>query len=268
MILREGGEGWRSGEGDDDLLAAVYGGKETVAGTQTDVAKLIFDKGYIKLWADSKGQVPQASLEMNIGAGISLQYKETHTDVELNPEFGPTVFALAIPDGAIAVERFGKEPESEATVAAGFPQGEGLIPNGEPAPGFTLRALDGMDFALSKLKGKVVLLDFWATWCGPCTMAMPKIQKIHDDLGAKGLVVLGIDNETDPDKVRRYLSDNGYTYPTLTDPGGKMGNEYRVSAIPTVYIIDRQGNVAASLIGYSPESGNEIREVLRKLGVE
>lgn len=266
-ILREGAD-WKSEEDDNGFIAAVYGGKESVSGTQTDVAKLILENGYVKLWAGPDGVVRQAELELNVGAGIFVKVNETHTDVELDPQIGPTDFAFAIPEGAIAVESFGKEPKLEAGMAAEFPQAEGLIPNGEPAPGFSLKDLDGKVAALSDMKGNVVLIDFWATWCGPCRMEMPEIQKIHDDLKGKGLIVLGIDNETDTEMVKRFLSENEYTYPTLIDPDHKTGGEYRVSGIPTVYIIDKEGNVAASLVGYSPDRGTEIREVLAKLGVE
>jgi thiol-disulfide isomerase/thioredoxin/outer membrane lipoprotein-sorting protein len=267
-ILSEKDVVWPPGEDNKDMVAGVYGGKETVSGIETEIAKLIMKDGYIKLWVDPKGMVRQAVLEIDLGGGISLKTKEVHEDIVVNPQIGPTQFALAIPEGAIAVQAFGKEPKLEEAMAPSFPQVEGLIANGEEAPDFSLQDLGGNAYALSDLSGKVVLLDFWATWCGPCRMEMPEIQKIHDDLKGKGLVVLGVNDESDVNAVKQFLSDSGYTYPTVRDPKGETYSAYRISAIPAIYIITKDGKVASSLIGYSPDRGDEIREILKKLGIE
>lgn len=134
----------------------------------------------------------------------------------------------------------------------------------EPAPKFALQTLDGRSISLAGLRGKTVLIDFWATWCAPCVRSMPHIQKVHEDYKDQGLVVLGINNES-PEKPRSFMKKNGYTFTVLTDPGSKVARAYGVRGIPTTYIVDPQGYVVTHTVGYKPES--ELREALEKAGL-
>ena len=135
---------------------------------------------------------------------------------------------------------------------------------GRPAQGFALKALDGRPVSLADLKGKTVLIDFWATWCPPCRRAMPHIQKIHEDYQDQGLVVLAISSEP-PEKPRAFLEENGYTFTTLSDPGGKTGRAYGVRGIPTTLIVDIDGIVSTHTVGYKSEE--ELRAALAKVGL-
>jgi peroxiredoxin len=136
-------------------------------------------------------------------------------------------------------------------------------------PDFTLASLDGKTFTLSKLKGKVVLIDFWATWCPPCVDAVPHLESLNRELAAKGLVVLGIDDEV-AGRIEWFRSKNGVTYPTLLDPDRKVHNLFGVDSngqgIPMSVVFDREGRYVGR-VPY-PHDEKNFRAVLKKAGLE
>jgi thiol-disulfide isomerase/thioredoxin/outer membrane lipoprotein-sorting protein len=132
-----------------------------------------------------------------------------------------------------------------------------------PAPDFVLRDLDSREVRLSELRGKVVLLDFWATWCGPCRAAFPMIELLHRSFKEKGLVVYGIDDEP-PQIAREFLKKYGYLAPSLVDANRDAATKYNVGGIPTTVLIDREGRVAFYEVGPSYE---QLRDALRSAGI-
>ncbi|HEY3132748.1 MAG TPA: redoxin domain-containing protein [Acidobacteriota bacterium] len=130
---------------------------------------------------------------------------------------------------------------------------------------FTLADLDGSEFQLRRLRGKVVLLDFWASWCGPCRRELPVIEKLHREYRRNGLVVLGI-NDEQPEVARGFVNGNGYTFATLMDSRHETFRSYRVTAIPTVYFIDKRGRIAARYVGGRSEQ--DLRAALKQAGLE
>jgi len=124
---------------------------------------------------------------------------------------------------------------------------------GKPAPAFAGENLRGEKVDLGSLKGKVVLLDFWATWCPPCVASMPHLQKIQDDLGSRGLIVLGVNQEPgEEEKVRRFLQRRSLTFPSIVDRGN-IHVTYGVYSFPTTFVIDRQGIIRATFRGPASE---------------
>ena len=124
--------------------------------------------------------------------------------------------------------------------------------NKTPAIDFELKDQYGKTHKLSDYKGKVVFLNFWATWCPPCKMEMPDIQKIYEKYEKQGeeseVVVLSLaapntQDEKDIDGIEAFLEENGYTYPVLMDDGGYTFGAYRISSLPTTFMIDKEGNV-------------------------
>ena len=132
------------------------------------------------------------------------------------------------------------------------------------APDFSLTALDGTTVTLSSLRGRVVLLDFWASWCPPCRAGLPHIEAIHRDYAARGLAVYGINNE-DPALARAFVQANRFTFPTLSDPDSAVMGAYGVEGLPTTVLIDREGVVRYRFVGLTPEA--QMRDALRQLGL-
>ena len=119
------------------------------------------------------------------------------------------------------------------------------------APGFTLNTLDGKEASLSDSKGKVVLINFWASWCPACKAEMPAIQTAYQAYGDQGLVVLAI-NATDQDEAnaaRQFARTEGLTFPLLADVSGATFQSYQVQALPTSFFVDRQGKIAWVVVG-------------------
>jgi thiol-disulfide isomerase/thioredoxin len=125
-------------------------------------------------------------------------------------------------------------------------------PRGEAtAPDFQLKSLAGSTVSLSALRGRPVLLNFWATWCGPCRFEMPFLQQLSDDARwqARGLVLLAVNLEESEADVRKFMADNALSFTVLLDTAGKAGRLYNISAIPTTYIIDKDGIIKNSRRG-------------------
>jgi peroxiredoxin len=112
---------------------------------------------------------------------------------------------------------------------------------------FTLTDLQGKSWTFSELRGKVVLLNFWATWCPPCRKEMPDLEALYNRFKDEGLMVLAISDE-DAAKVRPFISERQVTYPILLDPGRKVNDLFQVEGIPKTFIYDREGKLVAQSI--------------------
>ncbi len=120
---------------------------------------------------------------------------------------------------------------------------------GTPADEFRLTDLDGKTHNLSQYRGKIVLVNFWATWCKPCTTEMPAMQASFDKLRDKGFVVLAINELEDDDKVQAHIKQYGHTFPVLMDRDNKVANQFGVFGLPVSVFIDQQGRVQEYIKG-------------------
>jgi cytochrome c biogenesis protein CcmG/thiol:disulfide interchange protein DsbE len=130
----------------------------------------------------------------------------------------------------------------------------------KPAPAFSLPTLDGGKVMLSEQKGKVVVLDFWATWCPPCRQSLPHVQQLSSDTARlkKGLVVWLIDDKEDAPTVKKFVKENGYHFNVPMDHAGEVLAKYLVHGIPTTVIIGRDGVIQKVFIGYGPTTGKAV----------
>jgi peroxiredoxin len=132
---------------------------------------------------------------------------------------------------------------------AAWSMGERVPATGMPATDFTLTDLDGRTQSLSQYRGKVVLLNFWATWCKPCTTEMPAMQACYDKLRDKGFVVLAVNELEDDEKVREHIRAYKHTFPVLMDRENRVANLYGVYGLPVSVFIDETGIVQAYVKG-------------------
>lgn len=122
---------------------------------------------------------------------------------------------------------------------------------GQPAPDFELSVLDGETVSLKEFRGRFVLLDFWATWCGPCRQSMPLLEHLQQE-HPDDLVLLAVNLSEADDTVRDYLRSEGLSVTVLMDRDGSVGRAYGVSEIPTQVLIDPKGQTAYRQVGFTP----------------
>lgn len=144
-----------------------------------------------------------------------------------------------------------------ATVAAGIAQA--------PAPDFTLKSASGENLRLSELRGDVVMINFWASWCGPCRQEMPILSELHDKYKSMGFTVLGVNVEENSSEARKLLKEMPVSFPVLFDNDSSVSRQYDVVAMPSTVLVDRNGNVRYLHKGYKPGLENTYVEQVRSL---
>jgi peroxiredoxin len=136
---------------------------------------------------------------------------------------------------------------------------------GAPAPDFALRNADGAVVRLSDLRGKVVFVNFWATWCRPCKEELPDIQKLYQEKRSEGLEVLAVNYQDDPGDARAFFDDLGIDMPMLLDRSGSVYDQYLLQGLPDSFFVDREGNLAALHYGFMSEE--KMRQRLEQAGL-
>ncbi len=143
---------------------------------------------------------------------------------------------------------------------------------GTHAPAFSAKTTTGKTLTLKSLHGKVVLMDYWATWCGPCRMATPTLQSLHKQFSPQGLAVVGMsmDDSRSVSQVKPFMKAFGMTYAVTTAPDAnqKAANAYKVDGIPSQYLIDKKGVVRWSQSGYSEAEKTMLPAMIKKLLAE
>jgi len=133
------------------------------------------------------------------------------------------------------------------------------------APNFTLKSNTGKNIKLSELRGQVVLLNFWASWCGPCRQEMPLLEKLQQRYSALGFTVLGVNVEEDSSKAKTLLKDIPVSFPILFDTQNAVSKQYQVSAMPSTIMIDRNGNMRYLHKGYKPGDEAQYKQWVKEL---
>jgi len=139
------------------------------------------------------------------------------------------------------------------------------LDSGAAAPELGLADLQGNQVTLQSLRGRVVVVDFWASWCEPCADSMPVYQRLHTQYGARGLTIVGVSQDQRVDQARQFVERHHLTFPVLFDEGHGVANRYRPSRMPTAYIIDRAGTVRHVHAGYRADDAARLEAEVRAL---
>ena len=210
------------------------------------------------LQSEFDGGGTMAELFKIFGDGADFKMTTTMNVVKINEALSDSLFVFTPPADVKEVEAFENKFAELLSGNHEEPKRESLV--GKDAANFVLSDLNGKTFNLEKLRGKVVVIDFWASWCGPCRETMPHVEKLHKEFKDKGLVVLGI-NDEDIDDAKRFVQKNGYTFPTLIDVESVVSEKYGVASIPQTLIIDRDGKIFAHFYGSGEEEN--LREAVK-----
>ncbi|MCP4335835.1 MAG: TlpA family protein disulfide reductase [Gammaproteobacteria bacterium] len=135
----------------------------------------------------------------------------------------------------------------------------------EAAPDFTLKSLVGKNLKLSEMAGNVVLINFWASWCGPCREEMPLLNALHNKYEPLGFTVWGVNVEENSANAQGFLGDFPVDFPILLDDTNKVSKLYKVIAMPTTVVVDRDGNMRYLHLGYKSGDEATYRKMVKKL---
>ena len=137
--------------------------------------------------------------------------------------------------------------------------------SGGPAPAFSLTDLAGQPGALSQYKGNVVMVNFWATWCGPCQQEMPLLDQMYKKYKPAGFTLIGINVDKEAPAVKELLARKPVSFPVLLDPANQVSKAYHVDEMPSTVIVDKKGQIRYIHRGYKPGDENEYQDRIRQL---
>lgn len=152
-----------------------------------------------------------------------------------------------------------------AALALGPTTPTAALDAGQAAPEIQLKDLGGKPVALSAFKGKVVVVDFWASWCGPCKQSMPFLEKLSKTYKDKGLVVLGVNIDNDAKSAKKFLDEVKVSFTIVNDTDKKVAKAYAPPTMPSSYIIDRDGKVRRVHAGFRAGDTQELEREIQKL---
>ena len=139
---------------------------------------------------------------------------------------------------------------------------------GQPAPALELELLDGAKYKLADHKGKIVVMDFWATWCGPCLQSMPLVDGVAREFADRGVELVAVNMEESPEQVKPMLERHKFKMPVVMDRDGVAAARYSVTAIPQVVVVDRDGKVARVFVGGGKAMAEALRKVLQEISAK
>lgn len=139
---------------------------------------------------------------------------------------------------------------------------------GSIAPGFTLKSDSGKNLKLGEYRGQVVMINFWATWCGPCRQEIPHLNRLHERYRKAGFALLGVNIDDQPRAAREMMQKLNVAFPVLFDTDKRVSRLYDVGAMPSTFVIDRDGRIRHIHLGYRAgyeiQYDNQIRELLKQ----
>jgi len=210
----------------------------------------------IHIWIEKERKLLLKSffeLSQSMGAGRgtkqTIRFEEEHRDIQIGVSLPATSFLFQPPEGS-----------TEALSEDAALKWVGEIP-----PAFSLPSGDGKEISLKDYSGKIIMVDFWASWCPPCRKELPILQKIYDEYSEKDVVLIGINCDEDMRTGQGFVKDNNISFPMGYDTEGIVNQKYRVTAFPTLFIIGKSGKVERVHIGVPTDVENTLRLELDSL---
>jgi thiol-disulfide isomerase/thioredoxin len=210
-------------------------------------------------WLDKKTGIDlrsETSMKMKMPAfsePMSMSQSMVKKTLKIDEALPDSLFTFTPPPGAT---------ETTTLIGSTLPKGDLA---GKDAPAFNVKGLDGKSYTLASLKDKPVLLDFWATWCGPCRKSLPILEKMYQDFKDQGLVILGVDGGEDRAIVEEFLKKTPAVYPIVLGSDADILKDYSIDAFPTFVLIGRDGKVVAHEIGFAGDVA--LRDLAKKAGL-
>ncbi|MCG8407285.1 MAG: redoxin domain-containing protein [Phycisphaerales bacterium] len=251
-------------------VSIEYEGERKVEGIDCHVVKVTYDKAGRRLMKfyfgkddhlirrterpmPIKFQGSQSKQRAMLEASLVYNVK----NLKVNPDVDDAMFRLEYPEG---YARENLKPVTRRQVAR-----KGKLAVGSDAPDWTLTSGAGQEVSLKSLRGKVVVLDFWSTWCGPCKRAMPGLERLHQKYKDEPVAILGVNCRERSPKAdpMAYIKKMGYTYGQLLD-GNSVANAYGVGGIPAFFIIGKDGKLLHIDRGYHPQKEAQMSQIIQK----
>jgi thiol-disulfide isomerase/thioredoxin len=247
---------------------ARYEGTKDIGGVECDVVFIVYRDDSESRWYFGREDHLPRRVDRILGArvidkrtaeesfkigGEEIATVITIKSLDTSPTFEPGEFRLKRPKG-YEIREYKPEQSEKA---------EPLLKVGSEAPDWELPTPDGKTVSLKSLRGDVVVVDFWATWCGPCKMAMPGVQKLHEQFQGKPVKVFGINTWERGGDPAEYMESKEYSYGLLLK-GDKVAEAYHVSGLPTFYVIGPDGRVLYASKGFEEQKEAEIAKIIKE----
>jgi peroxiredoxin len=248
----------------EGVMRSELVGQEKIGNAECNHCRFIQDDFDWDIWIDAGKQplVHKVSLDLSKQLedappqmkGAKISFAVTFSDWNVSPKFAPDDFKFTPPEKAKKVDELIEDREPPHPLL------------GQPAPPFTTTDLNGRPIELKQYLGKnVILLDFWATWCGPCVEAMPQVDAVAKQYANKGLVFFAVNSGEDVATVKSFLESKKMEVPVAMDEKNTVGPMYQVSGIPQTLLIGKDGKVQVVHVGYSPKLAKLLTKEIESL---